>query len=170
MAFQVFPQEFHVLADRYVIRTRVPVADLTDEMLLLRVRNANLAAGDCVTVQCMSHEYDQLLHEAEYRVVSRKDALRVQQVSDHETRQINDVSFLICRKGAWWASPLVKDEQQAPASDAAAPIIKWNAGKQAHEVIGPDGTVLRAFKKDDGGKAAAEAFLASTGSATPKAA
>jgi hypothetical protein len=155
VTFQIMPQEFHVLADHYVIRTRVPQAELTDAMIQVRVRNANLTAGDRIVVQCMNHERDTLLYEAEFRVVSRVDGIRVQEINDRETRQVNDVAFLVARKGEWWASPAAATEPLMATSE-----IRWNPGKQAHEVVAPDGAVLAAFTKEQGGKEAAAAFIA----------
>lgn len=132
MAFQILPQEFRILADEYVIRTRVPKDAITDDMLLLRVRNANLSAGDRVVVQCMSHTYDRLLHEAEFRVVERTDGISVKEINDRETRQINETGFVIARKGEWWAAPgvaSVAEPQGGPVKVAADGADKTSAKK-----------------------------------------
>lgn len=165
MAFQILPQEFHVLADHYVIRTRVPAGELTDDMLLQRVRNANLDAGAKLVVQCMDHGYETLLAEAEYRIVQRRDSLKTVEVDDRNIRQVNQVDYMIARVSAWWTSPL--NQPAEPKAEQAGHTVKWNAGKQAHEVIGPGGEVLASYAKDQGGKAAAESHVAAL---TPKAA
>lgn len=151
MAFQIMPQEFHILGDNYVIRTRVPVDEIKDAMILLRVRNANLTAGDKVTVQCMTHAYDRLLHEAEFRVVSRNDAIVLKEIDDRETRQVNEITFEVARKGEWWSPDGVSHLQEQPVTvltdgkfiDGEA---KWNVGSKAYDIFVGDEKVAEGIK------------------------
>jgi hypothetical protein len=53
------------------------------------------------------------------------------------------------------------------AAPGAIVSLKWNVKAQAHEVVAANGDVLASFNKDQGGKAAAEAYIATL---TPKAA
>ena len=104
----------------------------------------------------MTHEYDTLLYEAEYRVVSRHDELKTHQINDRDSRQANETSFVIERKGEWWESSVSKTSP----SENTGLTIKWNPGKQAHEVLNETGEVLASFNKEQGGKAAAEEMAA----------
>jgi hypothetical protein len=113
MTHRVAPQEFHVLADRYVIRTRVPKESITDDMIALRVSHANLAPGDAVTVQVMNHGYDTLLHEAEYRVVSRTESMERVNIDERNERMALNTTFRIARKGEWWSPVQPKRAKEA---------------------------------------------------------
>ena len=104
--FRIQPQEFHVLSDRYTVRTRVPMDELTDEMVAERARNSNLTAGDIITVQCFDHDYRTLWAEADYRVVQRTDEFVSVQISDREIRQGTKTTFVVERKGEWWTPRL----------------------------------------------------------------
>lgn len=178
MSFNILPGEFHVLSDHYVVKTRVPKEEINDAMMLSRARNANLSAGDMVVVQCMTHLYDTLLYEAEYRVVSRADAIRVVEINDRETRQITDVQFLVARKGEWWASPAVPPEMVSQATDADMEAIRAagpgpleimgasgmpdkaeHRGAGSFAVLDPAGTVLCVIRKENGGKERAERIV-----------
>lgn len=150
----IMPQEFNILSDHYVIRTRVPVGEMKDEMVLSRVRAANLTPGDRVTVQCMSHGYDQLFHEAEYRVISRKEELRVVQLTDRDTKQVFDTNLVIARKGEWWTSPLVKNDE------SGVPVAVEHKGGGSYAVVDANGVVLCTIGKNEGGKERAESIVA----------
>lgn len=149
MEFQIHPQEFHVLADRFEIRTRCPAEAITDAMIERRVRAANLHAGDRFKVLCMDHAYETVLHMTEYLVYSRNDEMTRQQPNDRDIKQVHETTFGIARISEWWNSPAAEQAQ------AAKPKVSWNPGQQAHQVIAPDGTVLNQFTKEDGGKEAA---------------
>lgn len=120
MSFSILPQEFHVLADHYVIRTRVPMSELTESMILVRVKNGNLSAGDKITVQCMDHAYETLLHEAEFRVVSRTDALVTKTINDRETMQVQESIFMVSPRGEWWTSPAASEEKASAGKRSKA--------------------------------------------------
>lgn len=157
MTFDIKPQDFHVLTDRYVIRTRTPVTEITDEMIAKRVRNPGLQVGDSVTVQCMSQDHDagngtgDLLHEAEYRVTGRADSLQRIEVNDHNINQVNRTDYRIERVGDWWTS-------SAGAVGKPASIESKGFGNFA--VLDADGNELCVVTKDMGGKALAEDILA----------
>ena len=153
----IMPQEFNILSDHYVIRTRVPVGEMKDEMVLSRVRAANLTPGDRVTVQCMSHGYDQLFHEAEYRVISRKEELRVVQLTDRDTKQVFDTNLVIARKGEWWASPLV---DKVDETVIGVPVAVEHRGGGSYAVVDGNGVVLCIIGKNEGGKERAESIVA----------
>lgn len=154
MSFQIAAQEFHVLSDRYVVRTRVPQGEVTDDMVLIRARANNLGAGDTLVVQCFDHGYETLLAETEYRVTRRMEKLnRVESEDGSTVRQINETGIVIERVRDWSFTSF----HEVPTP----PEIVWNPGTKAHEVVAADGTVIRAFTKEDGGKEAAMAFAAS---------
>ena len=102
MSFKIMPGEFHVLTDRFVIRTRVPAAEITDDMVLQRVVASNLAPGDMVTVQVTDHTYETLLAEAEYRVIGRTEAMERLNIDERNERMENRATYRIARKGGWW--------------------------------------------------------------------
>lgn len=149
MAFDIKPQEWHLLSEQYVIRTRVPKEEITDEMIERRIRSNNLSAGDVVRVQCMNHDMDTLLAEAEYRIVSVKESLQRIERSDYDIRQVTQVDIQIARVGDWWPS------DGKPAS------IK-HSGFGSYAVLDADGNELCVVTKEMGGKALAEDILAGT--------
>ena len=53
MNFQISPQEGPLLADsnQFVIRTRIPYKEITDDMLAKRVAAVGLKVGDVLLVQ-----------------------------------------------------------------------------------------------------------------------
>lgn len=150
MAFDIKPQEFHLLSEHYVIRTRVPFDALDEGMIEARVRNNNLSAGDRVTVQCMSHELDTLLHEAEFRVVSRKDSLKRVERGDYNISQVNHVDIVVERVGDWWTSSAGSDGK---------PVEIKHTKFGSYAVLDADGNELCVVTKEEGGKALAEDIL-----------
>lgn len=155
---KILPNEVYVVEFGAIIRTTCPHDMITNEMIHQRVVAANLAAGDVIRVQAMNHERTAVLHYAEFMVFDRRSEMKRVEVNDRETRNFEDVSFSILQTSPWAATPaapVVKSDASAP-SDAK---IEWNPGKKAFEVKASDGSVIKAFTNDEGGKAAAEAFL-----------
>jgi hypothetical protein len=149
---KMLPQEFHVLNDRYVIKTRVAPENISERDLMLRVRAANLSPGDMLTVQCFDHGYGTLLAEAEYRVTGRSDEMkRVEE--QNGTRQFTETTFHLAIKGDWWTAPGQGSEEPAPAT-----IVHKGGG--TFLVLDGGGNEIACFTKEEGGKAAAEQYLA----------
>jgi len=131
-AHRIAPQEFNTLADRYIIRTRVPREHVSDADILIRVERANLGVGDTLIVQCMDHDYTSLLYEAEYRVVSRTERFRSVEVDDRNIRQFTENKFTIARMTEWWASPVARAMEKLAAEQAEpADAGKGRKGKDA---------------------------------------
>jgi len=126
MSFRINPQEFHVRAETYFIRTMVPKDSLEDDMVLGRVKNAGLQAGDRVAVQCFAPGYDAgegtgvLLYEAEYRVTGKSSALKTYQQNDRESRTVSETDYMIERFGDWWATVEGKAHAKASKQKEAA--------------------------------------------------
>lgn len=110
-------QEFHVVNDQFVIRTRCPWDKVTEDMVLLRAGNSNLLAGDHVLVQCYDHEYKTLIAEATFVVAARKEQFVSAQVSDRDIRQGTRTSFIVVRRTDWWFPFEKKEEKQAESED-----------------------------------------------------
>lgn len=150
-------------SNQFVIRTRVPKGELTDEMIASRARSANLSAGDYLIVQCFDHEYEVLLHEAEYRIVERRSQRRVIEINDRDSKQVDEITITIARVRPWWTSPAGAmqdaDERKLLGDDAAdfdvkvqpgsSHSIKWNLGKQKYEVRDPAGEVVAEARSKD---------------------
>jgi hypothetical protein len=147
MAFDIRPGEFFMRSEHYVIQTIVPVEEIQESMVLARVQSNGLAVGDKVLVQCMNHEKDTLLGQAEYLITRRKESLQRIARSDTDIRQINHVDYAIVRLGDWWLA------ESGPASIE-------HIGRGNYRVLDAQGEELCAVTKDEGGKALAEDILA----------
>ena len=116
-------------------------------MVHQRVQAANLAAGDTVRVQCFNHEYNTVIHYAEYLVYSRATSIRRVEMSDNETRQVEDVNCSVIRTSDWKMTPAYKEDE---------PKVVWNLGKKKHEV-----KIGEKLLYEDSDKSVAESFAAS---------
>lgn len=91
---RILPNESRVLPDvGAIIKTRCPKADITDEMIVGRVRAENLAAGDRVVLQCMDFERTTVLHQREYLVYSRTVEMKTEQANDRESRTFEHIAY-----------------------------------------------------------------------------
>ncbi len=141
----ISPQEFHLLSDHFCIRTRCPYARITDEMVARQVKRGNLVTGDAVFVQCMSHDYTDLLAEAEYRVVSRKSELKTYEGESGNTRQVEEITFKVERWGDWRVvehRPLeVLPAGEAPPAEryvSGEARAVWDAKRQGFDIMVAD--------------------------------
>jgi len=154
----------HPLDRGFLIQTRCPKENITDQMIHRCVVHQNLAAGDFVKIQAMNHEKTTVLHFCEYLVFDRRTEMKRLEGNDFQIRQFEDVNLSILKTVDWQATPagrvaetIVAAQEKAvdpPQAKAVSLEVKWNPGKKTHEVKAPDGTVIKSF--DD--KAAAEAF------------
>ncbi len=149
MSQKIAPQEFHLLQDNPIIRTKCPRELVTDEMISMRVKNGNLAAGDIVRVQCMNNDLSELLAEAEYRVTSRIATLRTLELNDRDIRQVEDVVFKVELWAGWRETASVAVPVTAGIS-APQPQThmkaEWNFGKKVYEI--KIGDLVVGFHKD----------------------
>lgn len=132
MAQQIQPQELYLLQDNPFIRTKCPQDQITDAMIVRRVKNANLIAGDIVRVQCMNSDYTDLLSECEYRVTSRKTELKTHEINDRDIRQVEEITFKVERWTEWRAvgQGAVKDRKAV-----------WNLSKRGYDIVS-EGVVI----------------------------
>ncbi len=130
---QIAPQEFHLLQDNPYIRTKCPQHLITDDMIVRRVKNGNLVAGDTVLVQCMNSDYTDLLAECEYRVISRKSEIKTYEISDHNTRQAEEITYKVQRWTEW------RQVGSSVADNAMRAV--WNLGKRGYDIVMGDTVV-----------------------------
>ena len=105
MSLRIVPQECQISRDMPTIRTRVPVQDLDDGVMVAQaVKFMRLSPGDHVLVQSMNHERTELLHEAVF--VVRKMTVSMKKVTkDDLSEQSVEVSeYEVARKGDWWSA------------------------------------------------------------------
>lgn len=132
MSQQIMPQEFDLMQDNPTIRTKCPQTHVTDEMIVKRVKNNNLSAGDVIRVQCMSNDMSELLAEAEYRVTSCARKLVTHEINDRDIRQAEEVTYKV---ELWTDWRNVGAAKSAPESEPAPPLtVLWNVGKRGYEV------------------------------------
>lgn len=94
--------EFHVAESKGLVRTRVPHHEITAQMIAEAAQAMQLNAGDHLVVQSMGPDYQSLLHEAEFVVVSA----RVTVVPDGE-RNVRETEYEIAVWTPWRApSPI----------------------------------------------------------------
>ena len=129
---KILPQEFHLLSDNPFIRTNCPQELVTDKMILSQIHRGNLAAGDRVMVQCMNHDYSELLFEREYRVTARRENLETLEVDHSNTRQFLKTTFDVAPLGEW-----VHFKSDAEDRFVAGKAV-WNLARRGY-VIEVDG-------------------------------
>lgn len=137
MSFDILPQEMHLLNDNPTIRTRVPYTEITDAMMIKRVRHANLSAGDHILVQCMNHSYETMLAETVYVVTMRQSHFVVREIDDRGNKQGEEFDTAVAQKGEWWVLEQAGKEQapDEPQESIVNGEVKWNPRKQVHEVL-----------------------------------
>ena len=99
---QIRPQEFMTLTDNYVVRTKLPPEEVTEEMVAERARQQNLSCGDHVLVQCFDHYGKQLIAEANFVIIHREDEFKSIPEGDRVIRQGNHVTMIARIKDDWW--------------------------------------------------------------------
>lgn len=134
---KILPNEFHLLNDNPFIRTNCPQERVTDDMVRQQVDRGNLVAGDRVMVQCFSHDYSELLAEAEYRVTARRTSIQTVDVDHTVTRQFEKRVFEVARIGEW---------RRFGGSQTVKGKAVWNVGRGGF-VIEVDGQEV-GFEKD----------------------
>jgi len=148
MDLKILANEVYVKEFGAIIRTRCPKDHITDQMIHQRVLNANLSAGDIVTVQCFNHDRTAVLHYAEYLVYDRRTQIRRIEVNDSEPRQIDDVSFSVMRMAEWKDTPLAEKKPEAiPFGNNVD--IRWNPGKKVHQILVNGEVVQETVDKDE---------------------
>lgn len=119
MSLRIVPQECQITRDTPTIRTRVPMEDLDDGVMVAQaVKFMRLSPGDHVLVQSMDHDRTELLHEAIF--VVRKMTISMKKVTkDDLSEQSVEVSeYEVVRKGDWWsAKPESKDQAEDGPTD-----------------------------------------------------
>lgn len=108
MTNRIAPQESQVTEYGLLIRTRCPMNEITDEMVAAMARYANLPPQTCrIVVQVTDHHHTELWHEAEYRMIARRDTKRTDEVDGGRQTITRDVvQMQVERIGAWWTSRL----------------------------------------------------------------
>ena len=149
MDLKILPNEVFVKEFGALIRTRCPKDHVTDQMIHQRVLNANLSAGDIVTVQCFNHDRTAVLHYAEYLVYDRSTQIRRIEVNDSETRQIDDVSFSVMRMAEWKDTPLAEKPTAIHLGNLSNVDIRWNPGKKVHQILVNGEVVQETVDKDE---------------------
>lgn len=133
----------------FLLITNMAPEQITKSVLLSRVRNAQLRAGDTVIVRCMSHHGDELLAESEWRVIARKESIETRDLDSFQTRQDMAIAYEIAQVGDWWL----------PRQDGASggsPPVKWNPGRKMHQVLDGEAVVFESADKDEATRYAAK--------------
>lgn len=143
MATRILPQEFHFAETHNdaVVQTVVAKELLDDpKMYLSHVRQMRLAVGNRLTVQVLNETKDQLLHEAEFRIIAAVETQQGQQ-DDYGSRLRPVTQYQIERKTDWWSSSLAPVETEPEAARVPEVYVpgegslRWNVGKNAYDVI-----------------------------------
>lgn len=111
--------------------------------------------GTVFHVAFVSHDRTMLLALGRFVVTEERENIETSEANPFQPISKAVVKRAYAQLGEWW--------ERESANRLAPPLdlsVRWNPGKQAHEVVDPAGEVVRSFGKDDGGKAAAEAFAA----------
>lgn len=142
MTTKITPQEFHFEDTSDSVRVKTVVdKDLIDEALLLtHIRHFRLGAGTIIKVQVMSKDYDVLLHTADF-VIERAVETRKRIVDERGERTATITGYKVVQDSEWKSYseaplPVVEVPEREPERYVPGEgEIKWNLGKQAHEII-----------------------------------
>ncbi len=151
MSFKLKPQAFNIDSETYCIRTEVPKDAITDAMIAERVRNAGVAVGSIIPVQCFAPGYDRgegtgtLLYEGSYRVTLKSANLKVIQVDDINSRQVMDVGIAVERVGEWHAFAAGRALEEADAL-LAGPLIVREPIREVVTMTAPE--IMEALEGD----------------------
>lgn len=140
---KISPQEFNLLSDIPIIRTRCPYQAITEEMIVMQAKRGNLAAGDSIRVQCMDNELSELIAEVDFRITSRKTSLVTAGADTQSPRTFEDTVFHVKQLGDWWVVNPVEVEGGQPYDEMKA---VWMVGKGGYDIVA-DGQVV-GFEKD----------------------
>lgn len=100
--FEPKNHQFHLLQDSPTIRTTLPKDDITDAMVQLRVKIANLTVGDRIIVQAYpDNTYTTMLCEREYRVTNRQETVRNVEDTSGGASQQTDLSYAVEGWSQW---------------------------------------------------------------------
>lgn len=132
MSIEKLPQLIPA-GEAFLFVTSLPPAQVTEPLILSRVRAAQLRTGDTVVVQCKSHHGDELLGEAEFRVIARRDSIRTRDLDGYQTMQDTALDYEIAQVGDWW-------DPRASGRGATVddPRPKRGAGKKAAQRTGAE--------------------------------
>ena len=105
-------QECQVIEGGLLIRTRCPREHITDAMIAFCARYVDLPEqNNRIVVQVTDHYGKELHHEVEYRLISRKEELRTEDMDEgRQTMTRAHVTIAVERKGDWWSSKLATTE------------------------------------------------------------
>lgn len=110
---EIKPQEFNIINDQYVIKTRCPREEITLPMIRTRVDRENVSVGAEIVVQCYDHEYETLYAEGRFYVTRRADSLRTREIDD--VKSVSDIlkDIGLQQRGNWWVTEEGKRHQAA---------------------------------------------------------
>jgi len=163
--------EIVVTPDHPQIYIREPMENVDLSTLLPRVLDAQgWGVGTTFDVLFVSHDRSTLLNRGQFIVAECMSGLQTSEVSTYQTVTKETFRRRIEMIGDWLVPVSVQEAQgseEAGAPDVAAPekpnsgpSVRWNPGHKVHEVVTGEGTVVATFSKEDGGKEAAERYIA----------
>lgn len=151
MAFDISPQEFQMLTDRHQIMTIVPKDEITEEMVIKRLKNARMNVGDQVDLMCMSPQKDTVLFETTYRIYHLSEVMTRVEDNDYNHRQVVVTTVKIYQTSPWRATPAGELGVMSPAGDPGAEILlrrEWDIKLRAHHVMQGDKIVHTTTDKE----------------------
>lgn len=135
---------------RVMLREAEEKVDLDTELPRI-LQTQGWEVGTPFYLQFISHDRSRLLSMALYVVTERIESLQTSEANPQQpvTRAVST--------RRWAKIADLYREKAAPEAQNGLEV-RWNPGKQAHEVLDAEGKVQAAFTKEDGGKEAAEAY------------
>ncbi len=130
-----------MLQDNPYVRTKCPQDQVTEADILRRVKNANLAAGDVIKVQCMNSDYTELLWSSEWEITARKTEMKTYEINDQNTRTVEEITYRIKLSAPWRPTHDVV-ETEGPAVMRK----KWDVNKRGYDILAGD--IVIGFHED----------------------
>ena len=98
---KILPQECQISGDQPRVGTRVPFDQITHEMIVQVARFMRLSAGNHIKVQSMNHDYSEVLHEAEFLVVSARSVMVKVTKDDLSEQSVEKTEYAVAQWSPW---------------------------------------------------------------------
>lgn len=98
---KILPQECQIGGDQPRVGTRMPFDQITHEMIVQVARFMRLSAGNHIRIQSMNHDYSEVLHEADFLVVSARSVMVKVTKDDLSEQSVEKTEYAVTQWSPW---------------------------------------------------------------------